>query len=97
MGNRATVPTLNDEVISSPIHCMGLTAAFRSHQCAGIRQIRDMKTFGTSTPELINHSTLTIRGVLSLAAPLDYRQFGNHQSRRLRKCLNTSVCCKIPP
>ena len=87
-----TVPTLNDDVIIITDQLHGLTASFPvTINAPAFAKSVTMNDFGTSAPELINHSTLTISGVLSLAADSIIDNSGTISVGDLMEVLNTSV------
>ncbi len=87
-----TVPTLNDDVIIITDQLHGLTPSFpvTINAPASAKSVT-MNDFGTSAPELINQSTLTISGLLSLAADSIVDNSGTVSVGGLMEVLNTSV------
>jgi hypothetical protein len=87
-----TVPTLNDDVIIITDQLHGLTPSFPvTINAPAFAKSVTMNDFGTSAPELINHSTLTISGVLSLAADSIIDNSGTISVGDLMEVLNASV------
>jgi fibronectin-binding autotransporter adhesin len=87
-----TVPTLNDDVIIITDQLHGLTPSFPvAIKAPAFAKSVTMNDFGSSAPELINKSTLTITGVLSLAADSIVDNSGTIGVGGLMEVLNTSV------
>ena len=87
-----TVPTLNDDVIIITDQLKGLTPSFPvTIKAPAFAKSVTMNDFGSSAPELINQSTLTISGVLSLAADSIVDNSGTISVGGLMEVLNTSV------
>jgi len=87
-----TVPTLNDDVIIITDQLHGLTPSFPvTIKAPAFAKSVTMNDFGSSAPELINKSTLTISGVLSLAADSIVDNSGTISVGDLMEVLNTGV------
>src|SRR5258708_39814966 len=87
-----TVPTLNDDVIIITDQLRGLTRSYPvTIDAPAFAKSVTMNDFGASAPELINQSTLTISGVLSLAADSNVDNSGTISVRALMEVFNTSV------
>jgi len=87
-----TVPTLNDDVIIITDQLRGLTPSYPvTIDAPAFAKTVTMNDFGTSAPQLINQSTLTISGVLSLAADAIVDNSGTIGVGGLMEVLNTSV------
>jgi hypothetical protein len=87
-----TVPTLNDDVIIITDQLRGLTPSYPvTIDAPAFAKSVTMNDFGSSAPELINQSTLTISGVLSLAADSIVDNSGTISVGDLMEVLNTSV------
>jgi fibronectin-binding autotransporter adhesin len=87
-----TVPTLNDDVIIITDQLHGLTPSFPvTIKAPAFAKSVTMNDFGSSAPELINQSTLTISGVLSLAADSIVDNSGTISVGDLMEVLNTGV------
>jgi fibronectin-binding autotransporter adhesin len=87
-----TVPTLNDDVIIITDQLRGLTPSYPvTIKTPAFAKSVTMNDFGSSAPELINQSTLTISGVLGLAADSIVDNSGTIGVGGLMEVLNTSV------
>ena len=78
-----TVPTASDDAIIITDQLDGLTPSYPvTINAPAFAKSLTMNDFGTSPPELINQSTLTIGGAVTLERRFDHRKFGNHHRRR---------------
>jgi fibronectin-binding autotransporter adhesin len=89
-----TVPTLSDDVIIITDQLRGLTPSYPvTIDAPAFAKSVTMNDFGKSAPQLINKSSLTISGVLSLAADsiVNNDKLGTISVGGLMEVLNTSV------
>ncbi len=87
-----TVPTATDDVVIITDPSSGLTPSFSVKiDAPAFAKSLTMNDFGTSAPQLINNSTLTISGVLSLGADSIVDNLGTISVGGLMEVLNTSV------
>jgi VCBS repeat-containing protein len=87
-----TVPTSTDDVIIITNQLIGLTPSFPvTIDTAAFAKSVTMHDFGSSAPELINQSSLTISGVLSLGEDSIVENHGTISVGGLMEVSNTSV------
>ena len=87
-----TVPTATDDVVIITDPSSGLTPSFPVKiDAPAFAKSLTMNDFGASAPQLINHSSLTISGVLSLGADSIVDNLGTISVGGLMEVLNTSV------
>jgi fibronectin-binding autotransporter adhesin len=87
-----TVPTINDDAIVITNQLIGLTPSFPvTINAPAEAKSLTMNDFGTTPPEVINQSTLTLAGALNMAADSIIHNSGTISVGGLIEVLDTSV------